>query len=60
MRRNYQRKERKSNQKFAIVQGPELMVKVPLPMAEVWTEMQAQVEELRGQAGFWKTKSLAG
>jgi hypothetical protein len=26
------------------------MVRVPLPMAEVWAEMQAQVEELTGQA----------
>src|ERR1700739_3164532 len=28
------------------------MVRVPLPMAEVWAEMQAQVEELTGQAGL--------
>jgi hypothetical protein len=28
------------------------MVQVPLPMAEVWAEMQAQVEELTGQAGL--------
>ncbi len=27
------------------------MVRVPLPMAEVWAEMQTQVEELTGQAG---------
>jgi hypothetical protein len=27
-------------------------VRVPLPMAEVWAEMQAQVEELTGQAGL--------
>ncbi len=35
MRKNYQRKERKSN-----------------PIAEVWAEMQAQVEELTGKAGL--------
>jgi len=52
VRKNYQSTDRKSNQKFEIVEGPELMVKVPLPMAEVWTEMQAQVEELTGQAGL--------
>ena len=27
-------------------------MRVPLPMAEVWAEMQAQVEELTGQAGL--------
>ena len=52
MRKNYQRKERKSNRKFEVVRGQELLVRVPLPMAEVWAEMQAQVEELTGQAGL--------
>jgi len=28
------------------------MVRVPLPMAEVWAQMQAQLEELIGQAGL--------
>ena len=50
MRKNYQRKDRKSNHKFKIVRGQELRVRVPLPMAEVWAELQAQVEELTGQA----------
>jgi hypothetical protein len=35
VRKNYQRKERKSNHKFEIVRGQELLVRVPLPMAEV-------------------------
>ena len=52
MRNNYQRKERKSNHNFEVVRGPQLMVRVPLPMAEVWAEMQAQVEKLTGQAGL--------
>ena len=52
MRKNYQRKERKSNHKFEVVGGQELLVRVPLPMAEVWAEMQAKVEELAGQAGL--------
>ena len=52
MRNKYQRKERKSNDKFEVIGGPELMVRVPSPMAEVWAEMQAQVEELTGQAGL--------
>ena len=50
MKKNYQRKERKSNHRFEVVRGQELLVRVPLPMAEVWAEMQAQVEELTGQA----------
>jgi hypothetical protein len=34
VRKNYQRKERKSNHKFEVVGGEELMVRVPLPMAD--------------------------
>ena len=34
MRNKYQRKERKSNRKFEVVGGEELMVRVPLPMAD--------------------------
>jgi hypothetical protein len=52
VRKNYQRKERKSNHKFEVVRGQELLVQVPLPIAEVWAELQAQVEELTGQAGL--------
>src|SRR5689334_1035596 len=52
VKKKYQSKARKSNQKFEIVRGQELRVQVPLPMAEVWAEMQAQVEELTGQAGL--------
>jgi hypothetical protein len=52
VKRNYQRKERKSNHKLEVVRGQELLVRVPLPMAEVWPEIQAQVGELTGQAGL--------
>jgi putative transposase len=52
VRKNYQRKERKSNHKFEVVGEQELLVRVPLPIAEVWAEMQAQVEELTGKAGL--------
>jgi len=52
VRKNYQTKDRKSNHKLEVVRGQELMVRVPLPMAEVWAELQAQVEELTGQAGL--------
>jgi hypothetical protein len=44
VRNKYQRKERKSNHKFEVVRGQELLLQVPLPMAEVWAEMQAQVK----------------
>ena len=52
MRNKYQRKERKSIHKLEEGKGPELLVRVPLPMAEVWAEMQAKVEELAGEAGL--------
>jgi putative transposase len=52
VKKNYQRKAHKSNRKFEVVGGQELLVQVPLPMAEVWAEMQAKVEELAGQAGL--------
>jgi len=52
VKKNYQRKERKSNHKFEVVGGQELTVQVPLPLAEVWAEIQTQVEELTGQAGL--------
>jgi hypothetical protein len=52
VRDKYQRKQRKSNRKLEVVEGEELMVRVPLPMAEVWEEMRAQVEELTGKAGL--------
>ena len=52
MKKNYQSKAHKSNHKFEVVGGQELLVRLPLPMAEVWAEMQAQVEELAGQAGL--------
>jgi hypothetical protein len=52
VRKNCQRKERKSNHKFEVVRGQEFLLQVPLPMAEVWEELQAQVEGLTGQAGL--------
>src|SRR5580658_6256745 len=52
VRKKYQRQDRKSNPKLQVVGEQELLVRVPLPMAEVWAEMQAQVEQLTGQAGL--------
>jgi hypothetical protein len=52
LRNKYQTKDRKSNHKFEVAGGQELLVRVTLPIAEVWAEMQAQVEEQIGQAGL--------
>ena len=60
MRNKYQRKDRKSNHKFEVVGGQELLVQVPLPIAEVWSELQAQVEELTGQAGLQILRAISG
>jgi len=56
--KKYQSKERKSIHKFEIVRGQELLVQVPLPMAEMWAEMQTQVEELAGQAGLQMLRAI--
>lgn len=52
MKNRYQREANKSNRKFEVVGGRDLFVRVPLPMAEVWAEMQAEVERLTGEAGM--------
>lgn len=58
MRKGYQRRGGKSNGfrekrggKFEVVSGRELEVRMPLPLAEVWQELQAEVERLTGEAG---------
>jgi putative transposase len=48
----YQGTQSKSKRKFEVVGKRELLVQVPLPMAEVWEELQAQVEQLTGEAGL--------
>jgi putative transposase len=52
VRKKYQSKARKSNHKFEVVGEQELSLRMPLPMAELWAEMQTKVEELAGQAGL--------
>lgn len=52
MKKTYQGTEDKSKQKFEVIGKREMLVEVPLPMVEVWEEMQAQVEQLTGQAGL--------
>lgn len=52
MRKTYQGTPSNSNQKFEVIGKRELRVDVPLPMVEVWEELQAQVEQLTGHAGL--------
>jgi putative transposase len=52
VRKTYQGTLSKSKRKFELIGKQELLVQVPLPMAEVWEELQAQVEQLTGQAGL--------
>ncbi len=52
MRKTYQGTQSKSKRKFELIGKQELLVQVPLPMAEVWEELQAQVEQLTGHAGL--------
>lgn len=52
MRKTYQGTPSKSNQKFEVLGNGKLLVEMPLPMVEVWEELQAQVEQLTGQAGL--------
>jgi putative transposase len=52
VKKTYQGRENKSNQKFEVIGNRKLLVEMPLPMVEVWEELQAQVEQLTGQAGL--------
>jgi hypothetical protein len=49
VRKEYQRQDRNSNHKLEVVRRQESLVQVPLPIVEVWSELQAQVEELTGK-----------
>jgi putative transposase len=48
----YQRTTGKSKRKFEVVAGRELALRLPLPLAELWEELQAEVERLTGEAGL--------
>jgi putative transposase len=52
VKKTYQGAQDKSKQKFEVIGKREMLVEVPLPMVEVWEEMQAEVEQLTGQAGL--------
>jgi len=52
VKKTYQGMPDKSKAKFEVLGKRELLLEVPLPMVEVWEELQAQVEELTGEAGL--------
>ncbi len=64
MRNGYQRMFRKSTilagqrRKFEVVDGRELEVRLPLPLVEIWEELQAEVERLTGEAGLQILRAL--
>ena len=44
MSKKYQRSGEKSKRKLEVVVGRELAVRLPLPLVEVWEELQAEVD----------------
>jgi putative transposase len=48
----YQSSARKSTKKFELMGSKEVAVQVPLPLVEVWEELQPEVEHLTGLAGL--------
>src|SRR5579885_2390955 len=52
MAERYQTGRRKSTKKFEVLGRKELAVSVPLPLVEVWEELQPEVERLTGIAGL--------
>jgi transposase-like protein len=52
MAKKYQTRARKSNRKFEVLGGKEVAVRLPLPLVEVWEQLQPEVEHLTGLAGL--------
>jgi putative transposase len=52
MRKTYQGTAGKSKVKFGVVGERQLAVRLPLPLVEVWEELQPRVEQLTGEAGL--------
>jgi len=52
MAEKYQRCAKKSTKKFEVVGGKEALLRMPLPLVEVWEELQPEVEHLTGLAGL--------
>ncbi len=51
MRNRYQNESSKSRT-LEVVGNQEVVVRLPLPLAEVWEQLQAEVERLAGEAGL--------
>ena len=52
MRKTYQGIPGKSKRKFELLGSKEVAVRLPLPLVEVWEELQPEVEHLTGLAGL--------
>ena len=52
MAEKYQTVAKKSTRKFEVLGRKELAMSVPLPLVEVWEELQPEVEHLTGIAGL--------
>src|SRR6266849_949939 len=52
MAERYQSSAKKSMRKFQVVGERQLAVRLPLPLVEVWEELQPRVEQLTGEAGL--------
>jgi hypothetical protein len=52
MAEKYQRCAKKSTKKFELLGRKEVAVRLPLPLVEVWEELQPEVEHLTGLAGL--------
>ena len=48
----YQTGSRKSTKKFQVLGQKELAMSMPLPLVEVWEDLQPEVEHLTGLAGL--------
>ena len=52
MAERYQSSTKKSTKKFEVLGSKEVAVRLPLPLVEVWEELQPEVEHLTGLAGL--------
>ena len=52
MAERYQSSTKKSTKKFEVLGSKEVAVRLPLPLVEVWEELQPEVERLTGLAGL--------
>src|SRR5487761_73361 len=52
MAERYQSSAKKSTKKFEVMGSKEVAVRLPLPLVEVWEELQPEVEYLTGLAGL--------